>query len=93
MSRKSKAKKLKVKPAKKTGRSTSGSSVVTSIVGAGTNYITGGSSKKRSSGTSSKKKTAKQMLKAAYERKAKFNIRVGNLGQARRLLRKKTTVV
>ncbi len=38
-------------------------------------------------------KTAKQLLKRAYEKRAKRFIRLGNLGQARRILRKKQTVV
>lgn len=39
------------------------------------------------------RRNAKSMLKAAYERKAKRLIRMGMLGQARRTLRKKATVV
>lgn len=39
------------------------------------------------------RRTARQMLKAAYERKARRQIRMGMLGQARRTLRKKATVV
>lgn len=37
--------------------------------------------------------TAKILLKRAYEKRAKRQIRFGNLGQARRTLRKKITVV
>ena len=40
-----------------------------------------------------KSKSARTMLKKAYDKKARFQIRVGNLGQARKLLRKKATVV
>ena len=38
-------------------------------------------------------KSARSMLKRAYERKAKRLIRIGMLGQARRVLRKKATVI
>ncbi len=40
-----------------------------------------------------KRRTAKQALKKAYERRAMRKIKQGNLGQARRDLRKKATVV
>ena len=39
------------------------------------------------------RKSAKLLLKRAYERRAKTQIRIGQLGQARRTLRKKATVV
>lgn len=39
------------------------------------------------------KKSAKHLLKKAYERRAKREIRMGNLGKARRTLRKKQTVI
>lgn len=39
------------------------------------------------------RQTAKQKLKKAYERRAIRQIRQGNLGQARRSLRKKATVI
>ena len=38
-------------------------------------------------------KSARSLLKRAYERKARRLIRMGNLGQARRVLRKKATVI
>ncbi len=47
----------------------------------------------KSRGGAGVKVSAKRMLKKAYERKAKHMIRIGNLGQARRILRKKATVV
>ena len=40
-----------------------------------------------------KKKSAKMLLKSAYEKKAKRFIQIGNLGLARKTLRKKNTVV
>lgn len=40
-----------------------------------------------------KKRSAKALLRRAYERRARNQIRQGNLGQARRTLRKKATVV
>ena len=51
------------------------------------------SKKSGNKGNGIHKKTAKQKLKRAYERKAKRQISMGMLGQARRTLRKKATVV
>lgn len=51
------------------------------------------SGKKKGGGGFRKAKSAKAMLRKAYERKAIRMLRQGNLGQARRLLRKKATVV
>lgn len=54
--------------------------------------LIGGKKSKGSKGFGHKK-TAKQMLRKAYDRRAKHQIRCGNLGQARRTLRKKATIV
>jgi len=51
-----------------------------------------GAKGKKSSGIA-KPKNAKTLLKKAYERKAKRLVRMGMLGQARRVLRKKATVI
>lgn len=51
-------------------------------------------SKASKKGTGAKMpRTTAQLLKRAYDRKARVHIRTGNLGQARRLLRKKRTVI
>lgn len=64
------------------------------LVGAGKallGKVTGGT--KGKSGVRGKHLTAKLILKRAYERRARHQIRMGNLGAARRTLRKKQTVV
>ena len=61
-------------------------------VGVGLSLLGGGSSKK-GHGVGGKHKSAKALLRKAYERRAKRQIRVGDLGHARRTLRKKATVV
>lgn len=81
------------KPAKKT--TTKKSSLVSKSVSAvktGASLLGIGADKKKSSGIS-KPKGAKTLLKRAYERKAKRLVRMGMLGQARRVLRKKATVI
>jgi len=52
-----------------------------------------GSGPSRRGGGGRAPKNARSMLKRAYERKAKRLIRIGMLGQARRVLRKKATVI
>jgi hypothetical protein len=77
--------------AKTTGKVKTG--FIDKAIGVATQVI-GGSSAKSSSGTGgTHRATAKNLLKRAYERKAKRFIRMGMLGQARRTLRKKVTVV
>jgi len=62
------------------------SSALTSVLGLGASRAKGGKG-------FSRRKTAKQALKRAYETRAMRKIRQGNLGQARRDLRKKATVI
>jgi hypothetical protein len=64
----------------------SGASQLTSVLGLGASRAKGKSGFLR-------RKTAKQALKKAYETRAMRKIRQGNLGQARRDLRKKATVI
>lgn len=73
---------------KKTGINTAG------LLGKGKSLLglVGGVKSSRGSGFTHKK-TAKQRLRTAYEKRANLQIRQGNLGQARRTLRKKLTVV
>jgi hypothetical protein len=79
--------------AKATGKTKTAANVILDVYSSAKDKLTGGGSKKGSGGISGSHKSAKQLLKKAYERRAKHQIRTGNLGQARRTLRKKQTVV
>lgn len=99
MASKAKAIKAAVKP--KTAKSTKGTGIVAKaakavksvVKGTGFSSIAKGLVGGSRGGAFKPKVSAKRLLKKAYERKAKAQIRIGNLGQARRLLRKKATVV
>jgi hypothetical protein len=79
---------------KATGKSSTLANIAKSALGFGGDYITSKlTGKKGKSAGFGKKKSAKQVLKKAYEKRAMRQIRFGQLGLARKSLRKKATVV
>jgi len=87
-------KKTTTAKAKATGKSSTLSNIANSVLGIGktvaSSYLSGSSKAK---GELKKRKSAKQVLKKAYEKRAMRQIRFGQLGLARKSLRKKATVV
>lgn len=87
-------KKITPAKAKATGKSSTLANIASSVLSYGktaaASYLSGGSKAK---GEFKKKKSAKQVLKKAYEKRAMRQIRFGQLGLARKSLRKKATVV
>jgi len=67
-----------------------GAKAVSGLVG---KAVSGFKGKRGGGGGFPKRVTAKQRLKKAYEKRALYKIRSGNLGGARKDLRKKATVI
>jgi hypothetical protein len=85
---------VKKAPISKTKAKASGkTSVLSQLAGAGSSLLGLTGAKRSGQNFGIHHKSAKQKLKKAYERKAKRQISMGMLGQARRTLRKKATVV
>lgn len=89
------APKAKVFPQKKTAAEKHGApSKVSKIAGIAKTAILGVTTPKATKKISmGKHKNARNLLKKAYEKRAKRQIRFGMLGQARKTLRKKVTVI
>ena len=86
--------KVAAKPkATKKEKATKKTSKLNTALGIGKSLLGLGGKAKKGGGGVSHKNTAKNMLRKAYEKRAKRQIRFGQLGQARRTLRKKTTIV
>lgn len=97
------AKKAPISKAKNTPKASSPlakkvGSVVSAVakatpLGMAANLLSGGGSTSKRKGVKGGKLSARVLLKRAYDRRAKRHIRMGQLGQARRDLRKKATII